>query len=362
MKRYSVNPFVLKINILSIIMKVFFSILIISCYMNCYSQNRICFIDSLDKYKNEIEKMEEYNWKKIKNNPILKNFPDLIQFHFYVLKNVTNKKIKIDEYLDYSFLNKLSFTHVKRKISKFRKKNLILAETYLFTSNGKPVGQLDYYGRLLPPEWLSILNINDLGRLVADNKISFAFCGTRDIPFDDDAFNGGVGDFFCVINDSIYLLDNFHIFGQPENNGLHLIPLGELINQNDKLFHPKQNEPKAMIKWMSKDSLDNITFTNSQLKRMVNLKKAQIDNSNARGGNTYKSNQFYIRCFRQNNSIENLWIVRVYKRKRDWYLIAEGEVLKPDSNPFAMIDYINKKIIFSTHSGVIGELDLNDLK
>lgn len=67
-----------------------------------YSQDRICFIDSLDFCKDEIEKLERYNLKKIKRKyPAYRKYSNLKQLHFFMLKNKTNCPITKEEIMNY---------------------------------------------------------------------------------------------------------------------------------------------------------------------------------------------------------------------------------------------------------------------
>lgn len=211
-------------------MKYFLTIILLSISISCFSQNRICFIDSLNACKDEIASLEAYNWKLIKNDPTLRQYSDLRQFHFFVLENKTGSSIRKEEYLDCSFLKKLSFCQHKRKTSPFRKSSLFLDETYIFTPEGKAVGHISH-GRLLPSYWLYLINDEEFYHLI--NKISFAFCGTgRESLFRKDAFQNGYSEFYCVIQDSVYILDSFDLstdFSGDKN--MHLILLEDYINQ-----------------------------------------------------------------------------------------------------------------------------------
>lgn len=70
--------------------------------MTIYSQDRICFIDSLDYCIDEIEKLERYNLKKIKRKyPAYRKYSNLKQLHFFMLKNKTNCPITKEEIMNY---------------------------------------------------------------------------------------------------------------------------------------------------------------------------------------------------------------------------------------------------------------------
>ncbi len=195
-----------------------------------YSQDRICFIDSLDFCKDEIEKLERYNLKKIKRKyPAYRKYSNLKQVHFFWLNNKTNCPITKEEYLDYSFLKKLQFSRVR---TWFWGK-LLNADTFLFTPEGKLVGKI-CFGFVEPLGWLKIFNIDELGRLVAENKISFAFNGgNREDLYTHEAFNHGIGDMYCVVIDGkIFLLNNFYLDTLDYNDRkLRLLPFEDFINQ-----------------------------------------------------------------------------------------------------------------------------------
>ena len=60
-----------------------------SICITTYSQDRICFIDSLDFSKDEIEKLENFNLKKMKRlYPVYRQYSNLIQLHFFCLHNM----------------------------------------------------------------------------------------------------------------------------------------------------------------------------------------------------------------------------------------------------------------------------------
>ena len=210
-------------------MKSFFTVLLLSISISCFSQNRICFIDSLNACKDEIARLEAYNWKLIKRDPTLRQYSNLRQFHFFVLKKETASPFQKEEYLDYSFFKKLSLCRYKRKTSPFRKSSLFSDETYIFTPEGKAVGHITH-GMLRPTYWLNMINDKEFYPLI--NKISFAFCGTdRESLFRKDAFSG-YNEFYCVIQDSVYILDGFDgAYAFLKFGKLHLTLLEDYINQ-----------------------------------------------------------------------------------------------------------------------------------
>ena len=60
-----------------------------SICITTYSQDRICFIDSLDFSKDEIEKLENFNLKKMKRlYPVYRQYSNLIQLRFFCLHNM----------------------------------------------------------------------------------------------------------------------------------------------------------------------------------------------------------------------------------------------------------------------------------
>ena len=204
--------------------------------MITYSQDRICFIDSLDFCKDEIKKLERFNLKKLRQNPAYRKYPNLKQLHFFLLNNKTCSPITKGEYLDYSFLKKMKFFRQKRKTSIFRSNIFLYADTFLFTPEGKPVGRIRS-GFLEPSDWLIIYNADDLGRLVAENKISFAFCGgVRSLLYTSEAFSDVVGDMYCVvINDKIFLLNNLvrSASDNPDDPTFHLLPLEVFVDKTE---------------------------------------------------------------------------------------------------------------------------------
>ena len=214
--------------------------------VTAYSQNRICFIDSLDTYKGEIEELERYNLKKMqKLFPVYRKYSNLKQLHFFCLQNKTNCPITKEEYLDYSFFNKMQFSRGKLKTFGFRLfhhqhelytryKQFLIASTFVFTPEGNLVGMIRS-GFVENPNWMEIYNTGDLGRLVAENKISFAFCGgNRHYLYTSESFNGGGGDMDCVVIDGkIFLLNNLgRTFPDtPDAPEFHLLPWDEFIEK-----------------------------------------------------------------------------------------------------------------------------------
>lgn len=201
--------------------------------MTTYSQDRICFIDSIDFCKKEIRKLERYNLTKLRFDPAYRKYSKLKQLHFFFLKNKTNCPITKEEYLDYSFLKKLKFS---RSRTWFWGK-LLNADTFLFTPEGKLVGKI-CFGFVEPLGWLKIFNADELGRLVAENKISFAFNGgNRADLYTNEAFNHGIGDMYCVVIDGkIFLLNNLSCwpYDVPDDTEFRLIPFEEFIEKNEK--------------------------------------------------------------------------------------------------------------------------------
>ena len=200
-----------------------------------YSQDRICFIDSLDYCKDEIEKLERYNLKKIKRKyPAYRKYSDLKQLHFFMLNNKTNCPITKEEYLDYSFLKRLHFHRGRLKTSWFRYNLFLYADTFLFTPEGKLVGRI-CMAFVEPPDRLKIYNADELGRLVAENKISLAFCGGHSSSlYTSNAFRHCVGGMYCVvINGKIFLLNNLYnlLYDVTDDTKSYLLPFEEFINQ-----------------------------------------------------------------------------------------------------------------------------------
>ena len=184
--------------------------------------------------------MKLKNWKdtiskKIKRKyPAYRKYSNLKQLHFFWLESKTNCPITKEEYLDYSFLKKLHFSRGRLKTSRFRYKFSLLADTFIFTPEGKLVGRIRF-AFVEPSDRLDIYNVDDLGRMVAENKISFAFCGGhRSSLYTRDAFRYGEGDmYFVVKNGKIFLLNNLNYwpFNVPEDTSFRLIPFEEFINQ-----------------------------------------------------------------------------------------------------------------------------------
>ena len=202
--------------------------------MITYSQDRICFIDSLDFCKDEIEKLERYNLKKFKRkNPAYRKYSNLKQLHFFLLKNKTNYPITKEEYLNYSFLKKLHFHRGRLKTSRFRSNLSLYADTFIFTPEGKLVGRVRL-ASAEPPDYLKIYNVDDIGRLVAENKISFAFCGGHESSlYTSYAFRYCEGTMYCiVINGKIFLLNNWP-YNVPNDFNSRLTPFEEFINQKE---------------------------------------------------------------------------------------------------------------------------------
>lgn len=204
--------------------------------MTTYSQNRICFIDSLVICKDEIEELERYNLKMMqKRNPVYRQYSDLKQLHFFCLRNKTNSPITKEEYLDYSFLKKLQFSRGKLKTSRFRYKQFLCASTMVFTPEGKLVGMIRC-GYVEHPSWMKIYNAGELGRLVTQNKISFAFSGGNrgKYLYTSESFNGGGGDMDCVVIDGkIFLLNNLDrsFLDTPDDPKYHLLPWDEFFEK-----------------------------------------------------------------------------------------------------------------------------------
>lgn len=204
--------------------------------MTAYSQKRICFIDSLEICKDEIEELERYNLKKIqKMFPVYRKYPDLKQLHFFCLHNKTNCPITKEEYLDYSFLKKMQFSRGKLKTSGFRYKQFLIASTFVFTPEGKLIGKIRA-GFVEDPNWMEVYDVGDLGRLVAENKISFAFSGgLRSRLYTRESWNDG-GDMDCVVIDGkIFLLNNLDrsFLDTPDDPKFHLVPWDEFIDKKE---------------------------------------------------------------------------------------------------------------------------------
>ena len=204
--------------------------------MLTYSQDRICFIDSLDFCKDEIEKLERYNLRMLRKNPVYRKYPNLKQLHFFWLNNKSNCLITKEEYLDYSFLKKLQFFRERRKNSWFRYNLSLYAITFLFTPEGKPVGIVNA-GFVEPSDWLEDYNVDELGRLVVENKISFAFNGGNiENLYTSNVFNHGAGNMFCVVIDGkIFLLENLSLISpdyHPEDRSLRLRLFEDYIDQH----------------------------------------------------------------------------------------------------------------------------------
>ncbi len=220
-------------------------ILFLNIFLGIYSQNRICFIDSMDICKDEIEEYEKYLLKLIRKHPSYRKYSNLKQLHFFNLKSKDERLFTKEEYLDYSFLNHLKFIRYTQKRSWFKKDMLFSTDTYLFTPEGEPVGHIRF-GLVEPLDWLRMLNVDDLGRLVAEKKISFAFCGgSRQSIYTSEAFGIGAGELYCVIDNKIYLLENFDLMNPDylEDRNLRLTLLEDFIeqhtitvNQKDKFY------------------------------------------------------------------------------------------------------------------------------
>ena len=212
-------------------MKTIYLLTVAACAfcMITYSQDRICFIDSLEFCKKEIRKLERYNLRKLRRNPAYWKYSNLKQLHFFHLRNKTNCPMTKEEYLDYSFLKKLQFSRVR---TWFWGK-LLNADTFLFTPEGKLVGKIRS-GFVEPPNWMEIYNAGDLGRLVAENKISFAFCGGHESSlYTSYAFRYCEGTMYCiVINGKIFLLNNWP-YNVPNDFNSRLTPFEEFINQKE---------------------------------------------------------------------------------------------------------------------------------
>jgi len=137
-----------------------------------------------------------------------------------------------EKYLDYSFLKKLKFSRSRNWLWG----KLLNADTFLFTPEGKLVGKI-CFGFVEPPDWSRIINADELGRLVAENKISFAFNGgNREDLYTSEIFNDGIGDMYCVVIDGkIFLLNNFYLDTLDFNDRkLRLLPFEEFIEKNEK--------------------------------------------------------------------------------------------------------------------------------
>lgn len=204
--------------------------------MNLCSQDRIGFIDSLDICKDEIEKLERLNLKKMqKCFPIYKQYSDLKQLHFFELLNKTNSPITKEEYLDYSFFKKMQFSRGRLIKSMSRYKQFLSAYTFVFTSDGKLVGAVRD-GFVEDPNWMEVYNADELGRLVVENKISFAFRGgLRGRLYTCESWKNG-GDMDCVvIDEKIFLLNNLDrsFLDTPDDPKFHLLPWDEFIGKKE---------------------------------------------------------------------------------------------------------------------------------
>ena len=138
-----------------------------------------------------------------------------------------------EEYLDYSFLKKLKFSRSRNWLWG----KLLDADTFLFTPEGKLVGKIRA-GFVEPSGWLKIYNADELGRLVTENKISFAFNGgNRADLYTNEVFRYGTGDMYCVVIDGkIFLLNNLSCwpYDDSDDTEFRLIPFEEFIEKNEK--------------------------------------------------------------------------------------------------------------------------------
>lgn len=215
-------------------MKYLYVIFLFAICMRTYSKNEVCFLDSLISCKDEIEKLERFNLKKMQREyPAYREYSDLKQLHFFWLHNKSNCPITKEEYLDYSFLRKMCFFRTRRHLHRFKRDIFLDAATFVFTPEGKLVGKIRS-GFVEPPNWMEIYNAGDLGRLVAENKISFAFCGgIRSRLYTRESWENG-GDMDCVvIEGKIFLLNNLDrsSLDDSANTKFQLIPLEDFINK-----------------------------------------------------------------------------------------------------------------------------------
>jgi hypothetical protein len=103
----------------------------------------------------------------------------------------------------------------------------------VFTSDGKLVGAVRD-GFVEDPNWMEVYNADELGRLVVENKISFAFCGGHESSlYTSYAFRYCEGTMYCiVINGKIFLLNNWP-YNVPNDFNSRLTPFEEFINQKE---------------------------------------------------------------------------------------------------------------------------------
>ena len=80
-------------------MKYLYVIFLFAICMRTYSQNEVCFLDSLISCKDEIEKLERFNYKKLRKFPAYRKYSNLKQLHFFWVKSKTYCPITNEEFL-----------------------------------------------------------------------------------------------------------------------------------------------------------------------------------------------------------------------------------------------------------------------
>ena len=125
----------------------------------------------------------------------------------------------------------MRFSRLKRKISWFRSNLFLSTNTFLFTPEGKLVGKIRC-GFVEPLSWMEIYNADDLGRLVIENKISFAFCGGfRSLPNTSGDFRNSTDMDCVVINGEIFVINNLErdALDNPDAPDFYLLPLKQYL-------------------------------------------------------------------------------------------------------------------------------------
>lgn len=221
--------------------------------INVYTQNRISLPIDSAKLAKEIETLEKLIDRNMENKAVYFHGDDYTQFkQFHVFDLYTESCITKQEYIDYSFLNKLNFRYVPRKewelklwcfgchspfmwsldqhlpfIQKIKRK-ILSTKTYLVS----PEGIIEYERRLqtsgihaymqgLPGGYYK--SLRQLGKLIADNKIDFAYS-----YYDHHIPVSGPHPLYLVMNDTIYLVENFGYPKDPEED-LKLSPIEDYI-------------------------------------------------------------------------------------------------------------------------------------
>lgn len=132
----------------------------------CYSQDSIDMIKLLD-INQEVVFLEKKIARLIKKRPEIAKYKTLRQFHIFMLKSNT---YKIQDFFDYSFLNKLDYDY-----SKIKSQKIIHTITLITDSIGNLLAYA--YDQMVYPYGMGSLYLSEkeLTKMLFTKELSFVF-------------------------------------------------------------------------------------------------------------------------------------------------------------------------------------------